>query len=884
MRLGAMASDGNEYYDLLGVDRDATTQEIRQAFRKLALTAHPDRGGDAEAFQRLSRAHEVLSDSKARARYDATGRTAALTVEEELRESFFSGGGLFGGGGGEDQSKGRAKAGSGATAEQRAAAAAKETERQEAMRRAAETERRDAERRNRAAGGTIPRAPVATLAPPQSTAEQPPAPEPQAVPSAGFSVGDKVRVDGLKTQPELNGELAILVEQRGERWRVRFENGKGDKLLRAANLFIERPHNTTQAPSPAPEKVCSDCKKRGKLYRWKTGDGNFYCAPCWEKWEKAQAGGGGGYPAADSAQGASTNGPPQPGGGAETVLSFLRAARSSWSASEADSVRSKLAKVNINELSELLHAIRSNKLNERLRASGEKGFTTETMIALREQAKTADQTPGMASASTPKAVPAQGKASNEAPSKAARSQPAELPTQQYRVVVEFVYVRQEAKLKSPVLGKKVHGDVVVASEETFDGWVRLVGEAGWAIKDMHGQRGVGQVLAPVGRPPTLAVPNPVEEEGPQTFEVVFSPHVALRQAPSKSGTLLGVKKHGQKLLAEVQTYGGWVRLREEDGGGWVLSHDAQLGKLLSCNQLDARAAVEEALSTPDASKLQSALINARKAGVSEDKLKPAQNVMGTMREEAAQRRELLNRIGQAGTNEHELRACLDESVAAGFTKEASLAQRFLDELAAERKKIQESHASLLEELAAATASGNSKEIKAARDKAKREGVPMKEIARIFAIQSSTAVDAAPEPAEVGMQPHVVPVEVAEDTLSQGASPPAPAEQPEEATGPSSAATLGMGAQHPLDGRWQGLSSGEYMATIEGSTIWWADGPGVEFDRTSETTGTCEMFGERFHAELDGDGRLVWSDGDIWVLVDSAAVDEAAPAAADANGE
>jgi len=42
--------DNNEYYDLLGVDKKATKQEIGKAFKKLALKNHPDRGGDKEKF------------------------------------------------------------------------------------------------------------------------------------------------------------------------------------------------------------------------------------------------------------------------------------------------------------------------------------------------------------------------------------------------------------------------------------------------------------------------------------------------------------------------------------------------------------------------------------------------------------------------------------------------------------------------------------------------------------------------------------------------------------------------------------------------------------------------------------------------------------------
>ena len=40
--------DNTKFYDILGVSKDATTDEVKKAFRKAALKAHPDKGGDAE--------------------------------------------------------------------------------------------------------------------------------------------------------------------------------------------------------------------------------------------------------------------------------------------------------------------------------------------------------------------------------------------------------------------------------------------------------------------------------------------------------------------------------------------------------------------------------------------------------------------------------------------------------------------------------------------------------------------------------------------------------------------------------------------------------------------------------------------------------------------
>jgi curved DNA-binding protein len=69
-------SDSTDYYEVLGVDRTATSDEIKRAYRKLARTHHPDINKDPSAearFKEIGLANEVLSDPGLRARYDAFG-------------------------------------------------------------------------------------------------------------------------------------------------------------------------------------------------------------------------------------------------------------------------------------------------------------------------------------------------------------------------------------------------------------------------------------------------------------------------------------------------------------------------------------------------------------------------------------------------------------------------------------------------------------------------------------------------------------------------------------------------------------------------------------------------------------------------------------------
>ena len=69
-----------DYYKVLGVDENASEEQIKKAFRRMSLKHHPDRGGDAEQFKKINEAYQILGDNEKRREYMLRGKNPFVNM------------------------------------------------------------------------------------------------------------------------------------------------------------------------------------------------------------------------------------------------------------------------------------------------------------------------------------------------------------------------------------------------------------------------------------------------------------------------------------------------------------------------------------------------------------------------------------------------------------------------------------------------------------------------------------------------------------------------------------------------------------------------------------------------------------------------------------
>lgn len=436
----------------------------------------------------------------------------------------------------------------------------------------------------------------------------------------------------------------------------------------------------------------------------------------------------------------------------DNLRSFLTSARPDWTEGDIVAVMAKLSRVKIENVITLVCALRnkgawSDGINKRLETAGEKRFAEKTLQALCDQADELDRKL-QAEREKLAAARAASTARKEVTERAATSmrgadrssKDAELvaeralPAKVFKVVHRVVHVHKKPFWDSPRLGKKMHGRLVVAAEETFDGWVRLVREPGWMLKDMRGQRCEGVLLEPQGDTPILAVPEVVWDPGPQKLEVVFEPHVAVYAAPILTAEPVGLRRRGEEVHAEMQSYNGWVRLASN--AGWMQSYSADGERLLSWKKMpldkELGAAKAELYRMSDGHTYGAfgPVAAAKSAGL--------RAFVGQLEAKQQLQRSLRERIVGAGGDKRKLRVCAADAAAAEFPDEVALAERLLKEALVQQEQEAPKHEMLLEQLATAAASGDTLAVRTAREAAKNAGVSKKEIARVYALHAGTS--------------------------------------------------------------------------------------------------------------------------------------------------
>jgi len=180
-----------------------------------------------------------------------------------------------------------------------------------------------------------------------------------------------------------------------------------------------------------------------------------------------------------------------------------------------------------------------------------------------------------------------------------------LPSRGFKVLAEVHPVRSQPCAGALVCGGRKQHETVRAVEETFDGWVKLAGDEGWMCQGAEEAPFSKKCLEALEKPRAMAVPTLAKTPGRQMLEVVADDGVDVLQEPVEGALVLGRRSFGEFLLADSQTYHGWIRLSDNEGWAQAVSGSGER-MLIGIRPDELQLTTTDGLAVPEESPEQAA--------------------------------------------------------------------------------------------------------------------------------------------------------------------------------------------------------------------------------------------------------------------------------------